>query len=115
MKKVKINNEILREAYSGSYYTIIGAGGDLNEWKKGYHDIISGQGIGTISKWITFKGQDMNGEFELTGDNRYPDDLTFLAFPLDGLKISKLAILKIQLGDSWFDDIVDNNLTRERG
>ena len=27
--------KILNEAYKGNYYTIIGCGGDLNEWKEG--------------------------------------------------------------------------------
>ena len=29
---MKIENEVLRKAYEGSYYTIIGAGGDLDEF-----------------------------------------------------------------------------------
>ena len=37
----------------------------------------------------------------------------FLAFPLDGLNVNKLAILKLQLGDRWFDDIVDNLKNKE--
>ena len=114
MKAVKINNEILRKAYEGSYYTIIGAGGDLQEWKDGYNEMLSEQGIGTVSKWITFKGSDMNTEFKLEDNNKYPDDLTFLAFPLDGLNVPKLAIFRIQMNDKWFDDIVDNNEKRKK-
>ena len=108
-----ITNEKLKEAYAGSYYTITGAGGDLQEWKDGYASMMREQGIGTITKWIDFTGKDMNDEFNLTGDNRYPDDLRFLAFPLTGLNVGKLAIFKLRMRDRWFDDIVDNNARRE--
>lgn len=111
--KINITNEILRKAYEGSYYTITGAGGDLDEWKNGYAKILADEGIGTITGWIEFTGEDMNAEFSLTGDNRYPDDLHFLAFPLDGLNVGRLAIFKIKMQDRWFDDIVDNNARRE--
>ena len=51
--------------------------------------------------------------FGTTGTNRYPDDLTFLCFPLDNLNVGKLAMFTMRMGDSWFDDIVDNDLRRE--
>ena len=109
-----IRNAMLREAYEGSFYTIEGAGGDVNDWKKGYADLLRDRGIGTISKWIEFTGRDMNVESCLTGTNRYPDSLHFLAFPLTGLDVEKLAFFKLQMGDRWFDDIVDNNARREQ-
>ena len=108
-----IKNELLKKAYDGSYYTIIGAGGDLEEWKTGYADMLSEKNIGSVKEWIVFKGADMNEEFGLTGENKYDAELTFLAFPLDGLDVGKLAIFKLQMGDRWFDDVVDNNLSRE--
>lgn len=108
-----IKNEMLRKAYDGSYYTIEGAGGDLNDWKKGLTEALEEQGIGKPSAWITFTGKDMNEEFRLTGTNRYPDNFRFLAFPLDGLDVGKLAMFKLRAGDRWFDDIVDNNARRE--
>lgn len=108
-----ITSEIFKEAYAGSYYTITGAGGDLQDWREGYAAMLKEQGIGEISKWIDFTGRDMNVEFCLTGNNRYPDDLHFLAFPLDGLDIGKLAVFKLGMGDRWFDDIVSNNAARE--
>lgn len=111
---MNIQNELLKKAYDGSYYTITGAGGDLEEWKNGYAEMLSQQGIGSVKEWFSFKGADMNKEFSLTGTNRYDDDLTFLVFPLDGLDVGKLAIFKLQMGDRWFDDIVNNNLSRER-
>ena len=110
---MEIRNDILRAAYEGSYYTIEGAGGDPQEWKDGIGSALREQGIGEVTKWISFTGKDMNDEFNLTGSNRYPDSLHFLAFPLDGLDISKLAMFKLMMGDRWFDDIVDNNARRE--
>lgn len=103
-----MKNKILEKAYNGSYYTIIGCGGDLNEWKEGYQDLLNKEEIGTIREWIEFTGKDINEELELEGNNRYQDDLHFLAFNLDGLNIGKLALFKIKMQDRWFDDIVDN-------
>lgn len=102
-------SDLLDKAYNGSYYTIIGAGGNLDEWKNGYQELLNKEGIGTIKEWITFTGADMNNKYQLKGDNAYPNDLTFLAFPLDGLNIGKLAMFKLRMEDRWFDDIVDNN------
>lgn len=109
------SKEVFKKAYEGSYYTIIGAGGDLQEWKDGYNELLEKEEIGHVDNndFVTFSGKDMNDEYNLTGDNRYPDDLTFLAFPLDNLNIGKLAIFKLKMRDRWFDDIVDNNLDRE--
>lgn len=100
--------------YNGSWFTIEGAGGDLNEWKEGLQDMLNQEGIGTIQEWETFSGKEMNDNYNLTGSNRYPDDLTFLCFSLDGLEIGKLAMFKMRFGARWFDDIVDNNARRER-
>lgn len=103
----------LDELYQGSAYTITGAGGELKEWFDGYQDILNEKQIGNISKWYVFSGKDLNRKYNLTGDNRYQSNITFIAFPLTGLDIGKLAMLKLQMGDRWFDDIVDNDLSRE--
>ena len=106
-------NKLFDEAYKGSYYTITGCGGDLSDWMKGYEDLLSKANIGKPVSWHSFSCKDMNEVYCLTGTNRYPDDLTFLCFPLDGLHVGKLAMFKLEMGDRWFDDIVDNNLRRE--
>ena len=100
-------------AYNGSYCTILGCAGDLNEWTAGYKDLLETRGIGTPKEFITFKGADMNEFYGLTGDNAYNDELTCLMFPLNALDVAKLAIFKLQAGDRWFDDIVDNNQRRQ--
>lgn len=101
--------------YKGSYYTIEGAGGDLSEWVEGINGLFKELNIGQVNPedFVTFSGSDMNDYYNLTGTNRYPNDLTFLAFPLDGLNVGKLAMFKLRRGDRWFDDIVDNNARRE--
>ena len=104
--------EMFEKAYNGSYYTITGCGGSLDEWKNGYTEMLNRYEIGTPTEWIDFTGKDMNEVYELVGDNAYQDDLHFLAFPLDGLNIGKLAMFKIMAHDRWFDDIVDNNSRR---
>lgn len=102
--------------YDGSYYTVEGAGGDLSDWVNGLNDLFKDADIGYVKPedFVTFNGSDMNDYYNLSGKNRYPNDFTFLAFPLDGLNVGKLAMFKLQNGDRWFDDIVDNNARRER-
>ncbi|MDE6695524.1 MAG: hypothetical protein K2K25_01455 [Muribaculaceae bacterium] len=114
---IKVNDDnrekVFSEAYDGSYYTVIGCGGDLGTWTTGYSKMLKEAGIGEPRQFITFKGGDMNFSYGLTGDNAYSDDLTFIMFPLDGLDVPKLAIFRLREGDKWFDDIVDNNQRRE--
>jgi hypothetical protein len=58
--------------------------------------------------FYTYKGKLMNESYELSGDNAYPDDLTFVSIP----NFYNL-IFKIEYDARWFDDIVDNNKRRE--
>lgn len=99
----------LKEAVDGSFYTIAGAGGELQVWVDGYEKMLAEARIGKPEKWFTFTGEDMNKTYSLKGDKAYPNDLTFLAFPLTGLNVGILAMFKMQQGDRWFDDIVNNN------
>jgi len=105
--------KFFEEAYNGSYFTIEGAGGDLNDWMNGLNELLGKESIGQVETFYTFKGSDMNKYYKLTGDNKYPNNLTFLSFPLDGLSTGKLAMFKLRMGARWFDDIVDNNARRE--
>ena len=95
--------------YRESWYTISGTGGDLEDWINGYQEILDSEDIGKIKKWVTFTGKDMNDFYNLTGKTKYPNNFQFLAFPLKGLNMGKLAMLKMKMKDRWFDDIVDNN------
>lgn len=55
-----------------------------------------------------FKGKHMNEIYRLTGDNAYPDDLTFVSIPN-----YYNPFVKLEVGARWFDDIVANNAIRE--
>lgn len=99
----------LDEMAKGSYYTITGAGGDINEWVKGYTEYLEKEQIGTPKEFFTFTGKQMNEKYQLSNSVAYRDDLTFLSFPLDNLNTNRLAMFKIRMQDRWFDDIVSNN------
>ena len=87
---------------------------NLQEWVDGYENMLAEKEIGKPVEWFTCKGKDVNAEFELQGNERFKNDLTFLFFPLDGLHIGKLAMFKLGMGDRWFDDVIDNSLRRQR-
>jgi hypothetical protein len=104
----------LKAARAGSFYTILGAGGDLNEWVEGYEKMLAEQGIGKPTRWFKTTGGRINKlrrtelGSEIKANDEFPDDLTVLLFPLDGLNIGKLAIFKLEMQDRWFDDVLDN-------
>jgi hypothetical protein len=56
-------------------------------------------------------GEFMNSTYGLTGDNAYPDDLSIIS--VTNINIAKLIIARFTVGARWFDDIVDNNASRE--
>lgn len=105
-------------AYFGSYYTIIGAGGDPQDWINGYNNAIQ-KSLDpyfdiTQEDVLVFSGAEMNSLLNLTDKNRYSDDLTFISFSFNTChQIGKLAFFKMQNGDRWFDDIVANDLDCE--
>ena len=102
------------KAYAGSYYTIIGAGGSLNEWVEGYTNLLKEHGIGTPKCFFVCEGADVNAFAEkkrggeIYPSDKFQDDLVFLLFPLKDLDVPVLAMFKLAHEDRWFDDIVDN-------
>lgn len=103
-------NADLVTAFEGSYYTILGVGGDLNEWVAGYTDMLQAAGCGTPAHWYTTTGQAINEYAATKGTvtDPFQPDLTVLMFTLDGLNGGILAMFRLQNGDRWFDDIVNN-------
>ena len=107
----------LQEAYEGSYYTILGCGGDLQEWIEGYEEMLANGGIGTPIRWLQTTGERINN-FAVHAGSGAPDGVDFrnwfqpslvlLMFSLEGLDVSKLAMFKLVWGDRWFDYIIDN-------
>lgn len=59
-----------------------------------------------LTYWFT--GDVMNSKYHLTGDNAYPDDLTFLVIP-EFYNVQ----FKLLTQARWFDDIVQNNAYRQ--
>lgn len=102
--------EDLQPAYGGSYYTLIGVGGDLAEWVAGYEGLLEEQGIGKPTAWYSANGAQVNAFAgpDLAPHDRFASDLTFLLFPLEGLNTGMLAMFKLRMEDRWFDDVIDN-------
>lgn len=103
-----LTKENIRQAYDGAYYTILGAGGDLNEWFEGYQGLLDEAEIGKITEWYQTTGKVVNEYYGLKGKDKFPKDLTILMFPLKDLDIGKLAMFKLRMGDRWFNDVIDN-------
>ena len=61
------------------------------------------------------EGNLMNREYNLTGDNAYPEtDCTILCIKLDDMERPMAVTLpRFAVGGRWFDDVVDNNARRE--
>ena len=100
----------LAAAEKGSWYTILGVGGDPQEYVRGYEEMLVEQGIGKPKAWYKSTGADVN---KYVGDDVLPRDqfqrsLNILVFPLDGMDVSKLAMFKLRMQDRWFDDVVGN-------
>lgn len=108
-----MTQEDLQRAREGSWYTILGAGGDLEEWVSGYEDLMAKEGIGKPVQWYFCQGSNLNQYMKPTEErDRFPGDLGVLMFPLDGLHVGKLALFKLGMQDRWFDDVVGNTRSR---
>lgn len=100
----------LKEAYEGSYYTILGTGGELSAWTDGIANLWGSNGIGAPKAFYQTTGQAINDFARTKGSvgDPFPDDLTVIMVPLDGLHAGPLALFRLVAGDRWFDDIVNN-------
>ena len=103
IKKITSKND-----FEGSWYTIAGAGGDLQEWVDGYEKLLQASGIEKPVEWYTCKGRDLNKAFRLKGRQCFSETLSFLFFSLDGMSVSRLAPFKIRHGDFWLSDLIQN-------
>lgn len=56
-------------------------------------------------------GEMMNTVYGLTGSNAYPSDLTLVS--VTDINQMKIIMPRFEVGGRWFDDIVDNNASRE--
>jgi hypothetical protein len=106
---IELETVDLAKANAGSYYTIIGAGGDLDDWVKGYEEILTQDDIGKPRQWFVATGAQVNDYIDrMSWRDAFKADVTFLMFPNDGLDVGKLAMFRLRMDDKWFDDIVRN-------
>ena len=116
IKIIPADETKIRELENGSAFTWEGLSGLENDKEAILDDFKKADVLGDVEtfEFYTWKGELMNQIYQLTGSNAYPEDLTFVSIPLNMFKnIEKLAILKLQFGARWLDDIVDNNAHRE--
>ena len=57
-------------------------------------------------------GKLMSDSYHLTGSNRYPNDLQIVS--VTGINQGPIMIPRFQIGGRWLDDIIDNNIAREK-
>jgi len=60
-------------------------------------------------------GATMNQLYGLTGTNAYPADLCIVSVDLNDLgKLDRIMLTRFEYGGRWLDDVIENNLRRER-
>lgn len=115
MLKIQVQTkEILDELYENSAFSIEGLSDTdeniqaLLDWIKKFTNIKQ-------ENVYIIKGSFMNSSYNLTGNNRYPDDnCNIICIKLCNIEdVNKIVIPRFQIGGRWFDDIVDNNSRRE--
>lgn len=105
----------LDQLYNSSAFTFVGFDTESDNIEA-LVDALKDRGFlkDDIIKLSLVKGQTMNHLYELTEQNKYPADLNIVAIELKYLKdIPRLAIFRLNVDARWFDDIVDNNQSRE--
>ena len=112
-KAIVQDRRTLDELYAGSALTFIGQS-DEDGNVKDIFDWIEGHTPLKRREVYVIKGELMNREYGLTGDNAYWPGLTLLCFRLDDMETPmKLAIPRLQVGGWWFDDVVDSNACKQ--
>ncbi len=109
MKVIKVTTkEVLEELRNKSIFTWEGMS-ESEENLKAIEEAIRNRGFDKEEMVVyTFKGRLMNEVYNLTGNNAYPDNLTFVS-----IEDFYNPMFKLQFGARWLDDIIDNNLIRE--
>lgn len=79
---------------------------DVEEWLKDNNAVKDDE-----INFHIIKGNVMNSAYNFTQENRYKSDLTIVS--VTGIDISKLITKRFEVGARWFDDIIDNNMSRE--
>ena len=115
MKKINVfTKEQLNELYNQSALTWEGLSADeenlnaVENWLKEHGAIIEGK----EPAFYIITGELMNTTYGLTNDNAYSKDLTLVS--VTDIDQTKIALPRFEVGGRWFDDVVDNNVRRER-
>ena len=109
-----LTSQELSAADAGSYYTILGAGGPLEDWVSAYEKLLEENEVGKPTEWFQTTGASVNLyatrvlRGPIAAGDEFQEDLTILMFPLGGLNVSHLVVFKVIMGDRWFDDIIAN-------
>ena len=106
------NKEQAQKLYENSAFTIEGLAEDsynaLLDWIKEYTDV-------KHERFYVIDGYVMNLLYGLTGNNSYQEDVHIVCMMLDDMENPMaIAIPRFSIGGRWFDDVVDNNLRREK-
>ena len=81
---------------------------DMLEWIKNYTPLKQ-------ENVYIINGKVMNRQYNLTGNNAYPDDGSVVCVKLSDMEdFNKIVVPRFQVNGRWFDDVVDNNAMRER-
>lgn len=116
MKIINVSTkEQLDELYNESALTWEGLSSDEGNLNA-VENWLNQHGAITEGKEPTFHiitGELMNTTYGLTGDNAYSKDLTLVS--VTNIDQMKVVFPRFEVGGRWFDDVVDNNVRRERG
>lgn len=115
-KKINVTTkDKLDELYESSALTFTGISTDdesinqMMDWLKEKSEISNPLPVHII------KGQTMNENYGLTGNNAYPNDLNLISIKLEDIKnIGAITMARFEVEGRWFDDIVNNNAMREK-
>ena len=114
MEILEVKEETFDELYEGSALTIEGLTTteenliDACNYLEERCDMVD-------RKLYIISGKQMNEHYHLTGNNAYKDELSIVCFPLENfLNTNKLVLVRFNFGGRWFDDVVDNNKSREK-
>ena len=106
------NIATLNQLYDDSALTIEGlVPGDI----EAFADFVDKAASLKKRRAYIISGKTMNKAYRLHDDNKYPEDLNIVAIMLADMKNpSAIAIPRFSVGGRWYDDIVDNNASREK-
>lgn len=113
IKNYVVNKIELDNLYNQSALTFEGMSADDDNLKAIANWLRENGALGYNTEPIfhIISGSLMNKTYRLTGNNAYRDDCAILS--ITGIDQMKIAIPRFQVGGRWFDDIVENNASRE--